>query len=106
MREAPSVVAIQELKARGANIVVYDPVAMGEAKKNYLGDSVVYATDMYEAVRKCDAVILVTEWKEFVEMNLEKVKDKMRGRVFIDGRNVFSKDAMESIGFEYYSIGR
>lgn len=106
MREAPSVVAIKELKARGANIVVYDPVAMGEAKKNYLGDSVVYATDMYEAVRMCDAVILVTEWKEFVEMNLEKVKDKMRGRVFVDGRNVFSKDAMESIGFEYYSIGR
>lgn len=106
MREAPSIVAIKELKSRGANIVVYDPVAMEEARKYYLGDSVIYATDVYESVRMCDAVILVTEWQEFVEMNLEMVKDKMRGRVFIDGRNVFSKEDMDKIGFEYYSIGR
>ncbi|MBT8187070.1 MAG: UDP-glucose/GDP-mannose dehydrogenase family protein [Croceitalea sp.] len=105
MREAPSLVIIEQLKALGATIRVYDPVAMEEAKHS-LGDSVEYAKDEYDACIDADAMILVTEWSEFRMPNFRILEKLMKERTIFDGRNVYDPEEMEEIGFNYYSIGR
>ncbi len=104
MREAPSLVLIRRLIEAGAEVVAYDPVAMDEAKKG-LGDTVRYATDAYDALVDADALVLVTEWKEFRLPNWEVVKRSMRGHIIIDGRNIFDKQELTTLGFRYSGIG-
>lgn len=105
MREAPSLVIIEQLRALGATIRVYDPVAMEEAKHS-LGDTVEYAKDEYDACIDADAMILVTEWSEFRMPNFRILDKLMRERTIFDGRNVYDPEEMEEIGYNYYSIGR
>lgn len=105
MREAPSLVIIEQLKAMGANIRAYDPVAMEEAKR-ILGDSIEYAKDEYDASIDADALIVVTEWSEFRMPNFRILEKLMNERTIFDGRNVYDPEEMEEIGFNYYSIGR
>ena len=104
MREAPSLVLIQQLQEAGAEIVAYDPVAADEARRR-LGDTIRYATDSYGAVLDADALVLLTEWKEFRLPNWEVIKRAMRGNVVVDGRNIFDRNELRSIGFAYYGIG-
>ena len=104
MREAPSLVLIQQLQEAGAEIVAYDPVAADEAYRR-LGDTIRYATDSYGAVLDADALVLLTEWKEFRLPNWEVIKRAMRGNVVVDGRNIFDRNELRSIGFAYYGIG-
>lgn len=104
MREAPSIDIINAIQKAGGKVKAYDPIAIGVAKR-ILRD-VEYENSPYEAIKDVDAIILVTEWKEFKELDLGKVKRLAKGNIFIDGRNVFEYDEMTRLGFEYYCIGR
>lgn len=104
MREAPSVVIINELLKRGAKVRAYDPVAMEEAK-HQLHDTITYAKDQNEALLDADALLLVTEWPEFRLPNFEVVKKLMRGTVIFDGRNQYDRHELREMGFTYYGIG-
>ena len=103
MREAPSLVLIDRLRQANCKVVVYDPVAMDECRRR-IGDQVVYAKDMYDAVIDADAIFHVTEWKEFRMPNWEVIKKAMKvNPVLIDGRNVYEQD--ELVGIDYIKIG-
>ncbi|MDR0542615.1 MAG: UDP-glucose/GDP-mannose dehydrogenase family protein [Dysgonamonadaceae bacterium] len=103
MREAPSLVLINLLLEAGSVVKVYDPVAMNEAKRR-LGDRVVYAYDMYDAALDADALILLTEWKEFRLPSWNVLKKNMNTPVVLDGRNIYDKKEMKENGFVYVSI--
>ena len=78
---------------------------MDECRRR-IGDAVTYANDMYDAADGADALMLVTEWKEFRMPNMETLKSKMRGRLVLDGRNILDTDELRQAGFEYHCIGR
>ena len=105
MREAPALVLIDRLVEADASVKVYDPIAMNECKRR-IGDKVVYDTDMYDAVLDADALLLVTEWKEFRMPSWGVVKKTMRQAVVVDGRNIYEKSELLELEFEYYSIGK
>lgn len=105
MREAPSLVIIEELIALGAEIRVYDPVAMEEAKHT-LKDSVYYAKDEYDACIEVDALLVVTEWSEFRMPNFRILEKIMNNKLIFDGRNIYDPEEMRDYGYTYYSIGR
>lgn len=104
MREAPSLVLIKKLLDAGCKVKVYDPVAMEEAKK-IAGDSVEFATDIYDAVLDADALLLVTEWREFRLPNWKVIKRAMKHPVIFDGRNIFDPSVLHNEGFAYEGIG-
>jgi nucleotide sugar dehydrogenase len=103
MREAPAIVLIDLLLKAGCTVKVYDPIAMDEAKRR-LGDAVVYSPNMYDAVSGADALLLVTEWKEFRVPAWDKVKQSMNQPIVIDGRNIYDKNEMKELGFVYQHI--
>ena len=105
MREAPSITLIKSLIKSGAEVNAYDPQAIKEAKFYLKGLDVNYFENKYDALADSDAVILVTEWKEFRSPNFIKMLNLMKGNVFIDGRNQFNKEFMLSNGFNYLQIG-
>ncbi len=105
MREAPSVVVIEELLAAGAAVRAYDPVAMEEAHKQ-LGDRITYCDNIYDAAEGTDAVALMTEWKEFRAPSWSEVRKAMRGNVVVDGRNIYDAEELAAEGFVYSRIGR
>lgn len=104
MREATSLVMIKNLIEVGCKIKVYDPVAMNECKRR-IGDSIIYASDMYDATLNADALLLLTEWKQFRLPSWEVIKKTMHHPLILDGRNIYDKDEMESLGFDYMCIG-
>ena len=105
IRESPAVHIIEGLLDIGANIRVYDPVAM-EDTKSVLGQRVTYCSDAYDTATNADAIILVTEWNQFRNLELERLKGLLKHPVFIDLRNVYEPDRMRKSGFDYYSVGR
>lgn len=105
MREAPSLVLIDKLCGAGARVKVYDPVAMSECRRR-IGDKVEYARNIYEAVADADALLIVTEWKEFRMPDWTAVLRVMKSPVIFDGRNIYDPDEMKELGFVYHSIGR
>ncbi len=105
IREAPSLVVIEELLAVGARVRAYDPVAMDEARK-FLGDRVVYCENIYDAARGADAVTMMTEWKEFRAPLWAQVREAMAGNVVVDGRNIYDAEELAAEGFVYSRIGR
>ncbi|MEG1936287.1 MAG: UDP-glucose/GDP-mannose dehydrogenase family protein [Rikenellaceae bacterium] len=105
MREAPSLVLIEQLKNAGAVVRAYDPIAMDETRR-IVGKDVVYCQNIYDASLGADAVVVVTEWKEFRIPFWDVVKRSMRGNLIIDGRNIFDIKEMAENGFAYSSIGR
>ena len=104
MREAPALVLIDLLLNAGVNVKVYDPIAMDECRRR-IGDKVIYCKDMYEATVDVDALMLVTEWKEFRMPSWCVLKKAMQGYVLIDGRNIYDGQELKEKGFEYYKIG-
>lgn len=104
MREAPSLVLIYKIIKAGAKVQVYDPIAMEECKRR-IGDIVTYGENMYEAVIDVDALLLVTEWKEFRILSFPILGKTMKQKVIIDGRNIYDAEQMREEGFAYYKIG-
>ncbi len=104
MREAPSLVIIDEILKAGGNVKAYDPIAIDESKRR-IGDKIEYASDIYDATLDADALIVVTEWKEFRLPNWSVLKKTMNTPVVLDGRNIYDKTVLESSDFVYYGIG-
>lgn len=105
MREAPALVLIERLLKAGAKVKAYDPVAMKECRRR-IGDVIEYCTDMYEAAVDVDALLLVTEWKQFRLPSLAVLKKTMANPLIIDGRNIYDHEYLEESGFRYMCIGR
>ncbi len=107
MREAASITIINELTKRGAKVRAYDPKAAHEAQECYLkgNTSVEYVDSKYLAVKGADAMILITEWKEFRSPDFDEIQKSLKNPVIFDGRNQYNKDRMSEMGFEYYQIG-
>lgn len=104
MREAPSLIVIDKLVKSGADVIVYDPVAMNECRRR-IGDKVEYAKDMYDAVIDADALALLTEWKEFRLPSWSVIHKAMKGNIVVDGRNIYDPDELSEAGFQYQCIG-
>ncbi len=104
VRDAPSLFIIKKLLKAGAKIRAYDPVAMAEAKKEF--PKITYCKDAYEAAKGADAVVIVTEWNLFRNLDLNKIKKLVKGKLFFDLRNIYEPGKMKKMGFEYYSVGR
>ncbi len=105
MREAPSIVIINNLLAAGAKVKAYDPVAMNEARHRHFGDKIEYAKDQYDAALDADALLLVTEWAEFKFPNFAVLKKIMRTPAIFDGRNIYEAKEVKEAGFDYFCIG-
>jgi UDPglucose 6-dehydrogenase len=107
MREAPSLVLIRDLLARGATVQVFDPVAAAEARR-VLGQptGLHYASSAMAAVEGADALVVVTEWKEFRSPDFEQIKSAMRTPLILDGRNIYEPAIVRELGFDYTGIGR
>ena len=105
MRDSPSLSIIPPLLDKGAIIKAHDPKGFKEAKHE-LPDTVQYIDDVNDAVADADAVVIMTEWNEYRSLNLAELKKKMRGKAFIDLRNVYERDAVEAAGFDYAAVGR
>ena len=105
MRESTALVMIQLLLDAGCQIRAYDPVAMPECKRR-IGDDVKYCNDMYDAVLDADALLLLTEWKEFRLPSWAVIRKAMNHPLIIDGRNIFDVEDLEENGFEYHCIGK
>ncbi len=105
MRDAPSLVVVDLLIRAGAKVRTFDPIAMQEAKKK-LPPEVYYADDIYDAVKEADALVLLTEWKQFRLPDWDRVRREMRGTAIVDGRNIYVPEELRAMGFDYSGIGR
>jgi len=105
MREAPSLVIIEELMKLGAEITAYDPVAMEESIR-MLDDKITYGKDEYDTCIDADALIIVTEWPEFRIPNFRVLGKLLKAKTIFDGRNIYDTEEMQELGYNYYSIGR
>jgi len=110
MREAPSVVIINELLKLGATISVYDPAAMETSKfyfkDNSLFENIKYAENEYDALKDAEALFVLTEWNEFRNPDYDMMKSGLKNPIIFDGRNIFAPNKMKELGFTYYSMGR
>jgi UDPglucose 6-dehydrogenase len=105
IREAPALTLISDLRELGATVVGYDPAGMPNIRAQ-LGDTIELAADMYSAVAGADALVLVTEWKQFRGADFKRIKASMRGHHVFDGRNIWEPEALRGLGFDYHAIGR
>ncbi len=106
IREAPALKLIEELLALGANLRLYDPIAMENVKKVYAGHpQIEWCKDEYHASQGADGIALITEWKQFRFVDFEEILNKMKGKAFFDGRNQYRRSEMQERGFHYFGIG-
>ena len=105
MREAPSLVIIDKLLKAGCTVRVFDPIAMNECKRR-IGDVVTYCNNIYDTVQGADALIVVTEWKEFRLPEWDKIKQSMKTPVVFDGRNIYNYNELKDNGIDYFCIGK
>jgi UDPglucose 6-dehydrogenase len=107
MREAPSRTIVNELTRRGARIQAYDPVAMDEARRVFAGVAgLTFVPTAGEALVGSDALVIVTDWKEFRSPDFDQIKRSLKQPLVIDGRNLYEPALMKSLGIEYWGIGR
>ncbi len=104
MRDAPSIVVIEGLLKENAKIKVYDPIAMNNAKR--ILKNVDFCSDPYSLAKGCDILVVMTEWNEFMQLDLEKIKKFMKEPVLLDGRNIYDPQKLREIGFRYMGVGR
>jgi UDPglucose 6-dehydrogenase len=104
IRDAPSIYIIKNLLKAGVKIKAYDPVAMEVAKKDF--PKATYCKDAYEAAKDADAVVIVTEWNQFRNLDFSKIKKLAKGKIFFDLRNIYDPNKIKKMGFQYYSVGR
>ncbi len=106
IRESPAIDIIHRLIELGASITAYDPAAMERARTHFHDGEVTFAVDAYEAVRDADAVLILTEWQEFAELDLQRLRQGVRLPIIIDGRNMYRPEEVLAAGFHYHSVGR
>jgi UDPglucose 6-dehydrogenase len=106
IRESPALSIVEELLKEGAQVQVFDPAAMDKAKSVLEGSDVVFAKDAYAAAAGCDALLILTEWREFAELDLEKLRNVLKHPIVVDGRNLYAPKRMADAGLMYHSIGR
>lgn len=108
MRDAPAITIINELYKKGASLKVYDPQAFKEAKLRFenMSDKITYCQDEYNAAENSDAVVIITEWNQFRNLNLPKLYKSMKDNYFFDLRNIYNAENAIKAGFKYYSVGR
>jgi len=104
MREAPALVLIEKILKAGGKVKAYDPVAMKEAH-HMIGDIITYCKDDYDTLIDADALLLVTEWPEFRTPNFSVIAKLLKNKVIFDGRNIYDKEELKELGFDYYCIG-
>lgn len=104
IREAPSIEIIKRLQGMGARVRAFDPVAVDNAKK--ILKDVEFLDDPYETIRDCDALIIVTEWDEFRNLDMRAVKVLLKRPIIVDGRNIYDPEDLTELGFKYFGIGR
>jgi len=104
MRDAPSITVINSLLEEGVKIKAYDPIAMNNAKR--ILKNVDFQSDSYSVAKDCDVLIIMTEWNEFRQLDLEKIKKSMRKPILLDGRNIYDPQKLREIGFVYAGVGR
>jgi UDPglucose 6-dehydrogenase len=105
IRESPALAIVQALLQQGCNISAYDPAAM-ERTRELLNNSITYANSSYEAAHNADALLILTEWEEFANLDLARLRQELKYPIVIDGRNLYDPEMMASQGFTYYSVGR
>lgn len=103
LRDAPSIPIINYLLKKGAEIIAYDPVSMDNAKKIFKRIS--YALNPYDCAKNADALLIITEWNEFKELDLPKIKKSLKSPVIFDGRNIFNRREVEKVGLRYFGVG-
>jgi len=106
LRDAPSLDIINALLELGAHVRVHDPVALDNAREVFQGLEIDFVKDPYDVADACDAVVLVTEWKVYQQIDLTKLAARMRNPVLVDGRNIYNPLNAKSAGFLYLGIGR
>jgi UDPglucose 6-dehydrogenase len=107
MRESPAITIIQDIVGAGAVVSAYDPKAVNEAKKRYLKDiaNIEYCESKYDALKDADALVLVTEWKEFRSPDFYEIKQRLKTPLIFDGRNQYDSQFLDKIGIEYHQVG-
>ena len=106
IRESVAIKIVHLMRGRGASLRVFDPQAIDNAKK-YLGDvGIYYAKDAYDAMKGADALLVLTEWKEFKDLDLTKIKKLLKNKMIFDGRNLLDQKAVEGAGFKYHAVGK
>jgi len=105
VRESPAIKVIEQLLKEKCEITAFDPAAMDRARQT-LGSRIKYAADPYAAADGADALLILTEWKEFANLDLPRITRLLRSPIVLDGRNVFSQAEMAEAGLSYHSIGR
>jgi UDPglucose 6-dehydrogenase len=106
VRESPAIAIIEALLKEGTTVHAYDPAAMQKARLVLPRTGVEYASDPYDAAVGCDALLILTEWKEFAGLNLGRIRSLLKHPIVIDGRNLYDPEHMAVAGLTYYSIGR
>jgi UDPglucose 6-dehydrogenase len=108
MRDAPSLTICEGLASRGAHLRVWDPAAMKEAawRLKPLGKKVVFARNEYDAITGADALVILTEWNQFRNLDLERVKKLLSTPMFFDLRNIYRRPVVEAVGFKYFGVGQ
>jgi UDPglucose 6-dehydrogenase len=105
IRESPALQIVQSLLQQGSKIVAYDPAAM-ERTREALGNHITFASSSYEAAHGADALLILTEWEEFANLDLNRLREELKYPIVIDGRNLYDPEVMAAQGFTYYSVGR
>ena len=105
IRESPALFLVQSLLQEGSKVTAYDPAAMDRARE-VLGAKISFATSAYEAAHGADALLILTEWEEFANLDLNRIRQELRYPIVIDGRNLYDPELMAAQGFTYYSVGR
>ena len=107
IRSAPSIDIINRLLAEGASIRAYDPVAMDNSRKEFAdSQNIEFCSDVYDAAKSADCIVLMTEWNEFKEVDWNKIKKEMVQPFLLDGRNIYDPKKLRDLGFTYEGIGR
>jgi len=104
LRESPSIFIINRLLKAGAKVRVHDPVAMNDAREVF--HKITYCKDAYDAAKEADAIVIVTEWNQFRNLDLNRLKNLTKGKFFFDLRNIYEPEKVRKLGFKYYSVGR
>ena len=106
VRESPAIAIVRELVRQGAVVCAHDPVAMERAREALEADHISFAHDEYDAACGCDALLILTPWRQFARLDLQKLRSVMRTPVIFDGRNLYPPEEMAAAGFAYHSVGR